>query len=173
MSEHFEKTEGELANKLMAALKGGQAAGGDSRGLQSAALIVMRKGAGLRDQGDRYIDVRVDDNVHPIHELNRLLDLTRTYHQTRSAWNAIKAREYEKALEHAEKGFKITPINDEACIILGISNYLLGDTIKAETKLLQALQINPMIKGTIKQYFQENNIKDDAFLKKIFNTVST
>lgn len=169
MTEHFKKTEGDLADKLMVALKGGQAAGGDSRGLQSAALIVMRKGAGLRDQGDRYIDVRVDDNVHPIHELNRLLELTRTYHQTRLAWNAIKAGEYETALDHAEKGFKKTPINDEACIVLGISNYLLGDTIKAETKFLQALQINPMIKGMIRQYFKENKITDEAFLKKIFS----
>ena len=46
MADHFENTDGELADKLVAALEGGQLAGGDARGRQSAALIVMRKGAG-------------------------------------------------------------------------------------------------------------------------------
>lgn len=66
--------EGELADWLLAALTAGEAAGGDKRGKQAAALIVARKGAGY-DGNDRYIDLRVDDHVEPASELARLLGL--------------------------------------------------------------------------------------------------
>lgn len=66
--------EGELADWLLAALSAGDAAGGDKRGKQAAALIVARKGAGY-DGNNRYIDLRVDDHSEPATELVRLLDL--------------------------------------------------------------------------------------------------
>ncbi|CAN5868168.1 hypothetical protein BH23THE1_BH23THE1_26360 [soil metagenome] len=66
----------ELAQHLMLALDAGQKAGGDKRGKQSAALLVVRAGAGPnRSGGDRYIDLRVDDHISPIDELGRLLHL--------------------------------------------------------------------------------------------------
>jgi uncharacterized Ntn-hydrolase superfamily protein len=71
----FEKSSGELADRLMAALKSGQAGGGDKRGMQSAALLVVRKNAGYLGANDRFIDIRVYDAVDPIAELERLLAL--------------------------------------------------------------------------------------------------
>jgi uncharacterized Ntn-hydrolase superfamily protein len=71
----FEKSSGELADRLMAALKAGQAGGGDKRGMQSAALLVVRKNAGYLGANDRFIDIRVYDAVDPIAELERLLAL--------------------------------------------------------------------------------------------------
>jgi uncharacterized Ntn-hydrolase superfamily protein len=71
----FESTSGELADRLMAALKAGQAGGGDKRGMQSAALLVVRKNAGYLGANDRFIDIRVYDAVDPIAELERLLAL--------------------------------------------------------------------------------------------------
>jgi len=71
----FESTKGELAERLMAALEAGDAAGGDSRGHQSAALIVVRKDGGYRALSDRYIDLRVDDAKEPIVELRRLVSV--------------------------------------------------------------------------------------------------
>ena len=73
MSEAFEAAEGELAEKLMTALIAGQAQGGDRRGQQSAALLVVREGGGYSGFNDRYIDLRVDDHERPIDELHRLL----------------------------------------------------------------------------------------------------
>ena len=73
MGMAFEETEGELAEKLMAALFAGQAAGGDTRGQQSAALLVVQTGRGYGGFNDRYIDLRVDDAEKPIEELQRLL----------------------------------------------------------------------------------------------------
>lgn len=73
MGKAFEETDGELADKLMAALFAGQEAGGDTRGQQSAALLVVQEGSGYGGFNDRYIDLRVDDAEKPIEELQRLL----------------------------------------------------------------------------------------------------
>jgi uncharacterized Ntn-hydrolase superfamily protein len=70
---------GELSDHLVAALAAGQAAGGDSRGMQSAALLVVRAAGGYAGFNDRYIDLRVDDHPYPIAELRRILDLHQLY----------------------------------------------------------------------------------------------
>ncbi len=75
MAETFVRTPGPLADRLMAALKAGQAGGGDRRGMQSAALLVVRKGGGYLGGNDRFIDLRVYDAPDPIAELERLLAL--------------------------------------------------------------------------------------------------
>jgi len=75
LAETFERTKGNLAERLMAALKAGQAGGGDKRGMQSAALLVVRKNGGYLGANDRFIDIRVYDAVDPIAELERLLVL--------------------------------------------------------------------------------------------------
>ena len=75
MGKAFEATEGELADKLMAALFAGQEKGGDTRGQQSAALLVVREQSGYGGFNDRYIDLRVDDAEKPIEELQRLLEI--------------------------------------------------------------------------------------------------
>ena len=80
MGNAFEETEGELADKLTTALFAGQEKGGDKRGQQSAALLVVRKSGGYGGFNDRYIDIRVDDAEKPIAELNRLLDIHKKFY---------------------------------------------------------------------------------------------
>jgi uncharacterized Ntn-hydrolase superfamily protein len=75
LAETFERTRGSLADRLVAALKAGQAGGGDKRGMQSASLLVVRKNAGYLGANDRFIDIRVYDAPDPIAELERLLAL--------------------------------------------------------------------------------------------------
>jgi uncharacterized Ntn-hydrolase superfamily protein len=79
MARTFEQTSGHLCDRLMAALVAGQAAGGDSRGQQSAALLVVREKGGYSGFNDRFIDLRVDDHPHPIEELQRILELHKLY----------------------------------------------------------------------------------------------
>jgi len=79
MAETFERTRGSLADRLLAALVAGQAGGGDRRGMQSAALLVVRAGAGYLGSTDRYIDIRVYDAPDPIKELQRLYALHKLY----------------------------------------------------------------------------------------------
>ncbi|HEX8032783.1 MAG TPA: DUF1028 domain-containing protein [Ktedonobacterales bacterium] len=75
MAETFEQAQGPLWHRLVAALTAGQRAGGDSRGQQSAALLVVRENGGYSGFNDRMIDLRVDDHPQPIEELARLVQL--------------------------------------------------------------------------------------------------
>ncbi len=79
MGRTFEKTDGGLAERLLAALAAGQAAGGDSRGKQSAALLVVREQGGYGGYNDRAVDLRVDDHPEPIKELMRVYDIHSLY----------------------------------------------------------------------------------------------
>ncbi len=79
LAETFERTPGSLADRLVAALKAGQAAGGDRRGMESAALLVVRANASYLGANDRYIDIRVYDHADPIAELERLYALHQLY----------------------------------------------------------------------------------------------
>jgi uncharacterized Ntn-hydrolase superfamily protein len=74
MARAYETTPGDIADRLLAALAAGQREGGDRRGMQSAALLIVRRGAGY-GQGDRWVDLRVDDHPTPIEELKRVFKL--------------------------------------------------------------------------------------------------
>jgi uncharacterized Ntn-hydrolase superfamily protein len=79
LAQAFSNQRGVLAERLLAALQAGDAAGGDQRGRQSAALYVARAGGSYGGLLDRYIDLRVDDHAEPTKELQRLLQLHRFY----------------------------------------------------------------------------------------------
>ena len=75
MVEAFEKTEGHLSYRLLAALDAGQQAGGDKRGMQSAAILIVKKDGGVWLHNDTVLRLQVDDNPEPLKELRRLIDL--------------------------------------------------------------------------------------------------
>jgi uncharacterized Ntn-hydrolase superfamily protein len=79
MADTFESTTGTLAERLLHALDAGQNAGGDSRGMQSAALLVVKESGGYGGFNDRYIDLRVDDHASPIKELKRIYLMHQLY----------------------------------------------------------------------------------------------
>jgi uncharacterized Ntn-hydrolase superfamily protein len=79
LASTFQTTSGALADRLVAALRAAQSAGGDKRGQQSAALIIEKPAGGYAGFNDRYVDLRVDDHCAPIEELARLLDLHKLY----------------------------------------------------------------------------------------------
>ncbi|MGI0131574.1 MAG: DUF1028 domain-containing protein [Thermoplasmata archaeon] len=79
MARAYETTPGDLPERLLAALSAGQREGGDRRGMQSAAMLIVRERGGYDEGSDRWVDVRVDDHPSPIEELRRvfrLYDLT-------------------------------------------------------------------------------------------------
>ena len=79
MSAAYEGAQGDLADRMLAALRAGDAAGGDRRGRQSAALLVVREGGGYGGGTDKTVELRVDDHEAPVAELARLLGLHRLY----------------------------------------------------------------------------------------------
>ena len=75
MSRAFESTPGDLPERLLAALAAGQREGGDRRGMQSAAMLIVREKGGYDEGSDRWVDIRVDDHPSPIEELKRIFKL--------------------------------------------------------------------------------------------------
>src|SRR5687768_3375918 len=79
MAAAFEAAQGDLAERMLAALDAAQAAGGDIRGKQSAAIVVVRPNATGKPWVDRKFDLRVEDHADPLGELRRLVRLQRGY----------------------------------------------------------------------------------------------
>ena len=79
----FESTDGHLSLRLLAALEAGQAAGGDRRGMQSAAMLIVKKDGGVWLHNDVVLRLQVDDNPEPIRELRRLVEIAAAQRERR------------------------------------------------------------------------------------------
>ena len=88
MIEAFEKTEGHLSHRLMAALDAGQEAGGDTRGMQSAAMLIVKEGGGVWLNHDVVLRLQVDDHEKPLEELRRLVDIAAKQREMVAKWRA-------------------------------------------------------------------------------------
>lgn len=101
MAHAFESTPGPLVERLVASLEAGQAAGGDRRGQQSAAVVVERVGARSesREGIDRICDLRVEDHATPIAELRRLVTIWAGWEAARRANTFYERKEYGSAVE--------------------------------------------------------------------------
>ena len=87
MGNAFRESEGPLSLRLMAALEAGQAAGGDRRGMQSAAMLIVRKNGGVWLNNDVVLRLQVDDHEQPIAELRRLVEIaTRSFRRRWSTY---------------------------------------------------------------------------------------
>jgi len=114
LAETFESTDGMmLVERLMRSLEAAQAAGGDSRGMQSAAIVVERKGAGYGGFNDRYCDLRVDDHEDPIAELRRLVDLWKERALILEGYRLLELGAFESAVEMGRKAVELTPEKGE------------------------------------------------------------
>ncbi|MDH5782299.1 MAG: DUF1028 domain-containing protein [Candidatus Bathyarchaeota archaeon] len=151
MSRRFESAKDDLAGKLVVALEGGEEAGGDIRGRQSASLLVVRKGGGRGGYGDRYIDLRVEDHPNPIGELKRLLDLSRVYYLIDESEDKFTAGNLESALSTIRKAVSLNPNIDDAYVNLAMIFLKLERKEDAVRAFKEALRINPKLKQLIKQ----------------------
>jgi uncharacterized Ntn-hydrolase superfamily protein len=111
MAAAFEKTKGDLADRMLAALEAAQAVGGDIRGRQSAAiLIVNAKGTGRPWVGaDRLFDLRVEDHPSPIVELKRLIRLQRAYAHANRGDELMSEKKIDEALKAYEAASQLAP----------------------------------------------------------------
>jgi uncharacterized Ntn-hydrolase superfamily protein len=113
MSAAFENTKGDLAERMLAALDAAQAAGGDIRGKQSAALIVVTGKPTGQPWKDRVFDLRVDDSPAPLTELRRLVTLQRAYNHMNAGDLAVEHKDNEGALVEYGAAEKLVPDNAE------------------------------------------------------------
>jgi uncharacterized Ntn-hydrolase superfamily protein len=166
MAKTFEAAHGELAERLVAALEAGRDAGGDARGTQSAALLVVRYGAGRAGYGDRYIDLRVDDHVTPIKELRRILNLHYSNDFTFRSHILMDDEKYEEAQEIALKATILSPKSDIAHLALCRAFYLNGSKAKSIEEYAIAKRLNGKVDFTVKRFPRWSFIMEDEEFSK-------
>jgi len=113
MSKAFESAEGDLAERMLVALEAAQGAGGDIRGKQSAALLVVSGKPSGKPWEDRRFDIRVDDHSEPIAELRRLVKLQRAYNLMNEGDLAVERKDHEGALRAYAGAESLVPGNAE------------------------------------------------------------
>jgi uncharacterized Ntn-hydrolase superfamily protein len=173
MGRAFDATQGELAEKLYAALKAGDDAGGDARGHQSASMLVVRKQGGRNLNNDRYIYINVDDDPKPLAELRRLLSLNLSYLYGDDADRLLSAGKKAEALIAGRKAAEYAPQQADGHTSLGFLEYINGNKDAALKEFQAARKLDPDFKkqfdATISWEKEFNAILEDKeFLAKLF-----
>jgi uncharacterized Ntn-hydrolase superfamily protein len=143
MAKAFEHTQGELAERLYAALRAGDDAGGDRRGRQSASVLVVRKGGGSSLNNDRLCYINVDDNPDPLLELGRLLPLQLAWSLSGKRGPLVQQGKLDEAMTLADKLVRWAPRNGAHRVHQGFLAYLTGNKSKALEAFKKAQELDP------------------------------
>ncbi|NOT34298.1 MAG: DUF1028 domain-containing protein [Candidatus Eisenbacteria bacterium] len=133
MAAAYEHAKGDLAERMMQALEAGERVGGDIRGRQSAAMVVVKAKSSGKPWVDRVIDLRVEDHAQPLVELRRLIRLRRAYNAEDAGDNAIAAGRANEALERYEEAMRLAPDVVELQFWAAVSMYTGGREPEART----------------------------------------
>jgi uncharacterized Ntn-hydrolase superfamily protein len=131
MAEAYESTNGDLAERMMAALEAAQGEGGDIRGRQSAAMVVVSGQPTGQSWRDRTIDIRVDDSPEPLVELRRLLNLSRAYEHMNRGDELIAEGKLDEAGAEYSRAAQLAPGNLEILFWHAVSLVTAGDVDRA------------------------------------------
>jgi uncharacterized Ntn-hydrolase superfamily protein len=140
MSAAYRSAEGDIATRLLSALDAAESQGGDVRGRQSAALLVVSPGA---ETWRARIDLRVEDHPDPLTELRRLLTLHRAYELAERADELMGEGRSEEAGPLYERASTLAPGNDELIFWAGLAAAQSGDMETALRRVRASLDINP------------------------------
>jgi len=113
MAKAYESTEGDLADRLMAALEAAQRSGGDIRGKQSAAMLIVKGETSGQSWADRVLELRIEDHPTPIAELKRLLTVHRAYEHMNAGDLAVEHNDLIRAMAEYGRAAKLLPGNVE------------------------------------------------------------
>lgn len=121
MAAAFSNAEGDLADRILAALRAAEAAGGDIRGMQSAAILIVPAQPSDRPWDDRVVDLRVDDHEQPLDELERLLTVHRAYEHMNAGDVAMEHGDTDAALREYSAAMELQPGNTEMVFWTAVS----------------------------------------------------
>jgi len=160
MAAAYEKSRGPLAERLLAALQAAQRAGGDIRGRQSAALLVVRGAPSDEPWTDRLVDLRVEDHHRPLEELRRLLHLHRAYELMNEGDEAVAGGEMELALTRYAAAEQMFPDNDEFVFWHGVT-LVTNDRLDESLVLFErAFRMNPNWKLLVPRLAQKGHLPE-------------
>ncbi len=143
MAAAYTAETGDLAARLMAALEAAEAEGGDIRGKQSAALLVVEGDASLPAWGGRVVDLRVEDSSEPLAELRRLLVLNRAYALMTAGDEAMATGDAAAALRHYDAARALAPDNHEMLFWTAVTLAGTGDVDAALPLFARAFALHP------------------------------
>jgi uncharacterized Ntn-hydrolase superfamily protein len=166
MGKAFEGTPGELAEKLFAALKAGDEAGGDPRGKRSASILVVRKGGGRNLNNDRYVFLNVDDSPAPIPELRRLLDINLGLLYTEKVGPLLLAHKNREARDAAAQGAHYMPAAN-SYFDLGVMDYRLGDKPASLADFRQAFKLDPKLRQRLQMPLDSAKLEPGVILRPL------
>ncbi|HET6618048.1 MAG TPA: DUF1028 domain-containing protein [Gemmatimonadota bacterium] len=138
MARAFEATRGDLAERMLAALEAAQAEGGDIRGRQSAALLVVSGKPTGRPWVDRVFDLRIEDHPEPLLELRRLLLLARAYREMNAGDEAMTVNDVDAAVGRYDAAATLVPESAEMVYWAGITLASVGRVDEALPRLERA-----------------------------------
>ena len=140
IAETFATVEGSLARRLLTALDAGEAAGGDVRGRQSAALLVV---PAVGEPWRRAVDLRVEDHPEPLAELRRLLRLREAYDLATEADDLVGEGRHTEAGECYRRGSELVPDNVELRFWAGLALAAAGDVSGGAARVSEAIEASP------------------------------
>ncbi|HEU4830246.1 MAG TPA: DUF1028 domain-containing protein [Gemmatimonadales bacterium] len=146
MARAFETGKGDLAERLLLALEAAEREGGDIRGRQSAAILVVAPAGTGRPWADRLVDLRVEDHSQPVAELRRLVTLSRLYRRMNEGDEWVTKNDIPKAVEAYNAAIAFLPdsaTNGEAVFWTGISLAAAGREQEAMPYLVRAYAAHP------------------------------
>ncbi|MEP6977467.1 MAG: DUF1028 domain-containing protein [Thermoleophilia bacterium] len=176
MERAFEKTDGPLAERLMAALEAAEAAGGDRRGRQSAAIVVERAGAAsegretrrLSEGVDRVVDLRVDDHPEPIEELRRLLGIHTSWRLASEAMAFYERKDFDGGIELMRAGLQRASDPSGGLLYqLACFESLAGQREAALEHLRGAIEADPRWRADARADSDFEAIRDDPQLQEL------
>jgi uncharacterized Ntn-hydrolase superfamily protein len=166
MERAFTETRGMLGERLIRALEEGQKAGGDSRGMQSAALLIVKKGQGYGGT-DRYCDLRVDDHTEPIKELRRLFTVWKVRIVTMEGYRLLETKDFTSAIALGEEAVALDSSGEShfnsACFLARA-----GRVKEALGRLQEAIARNPKLAPRAAQDSDLESLRNtDAFKQMV------
>jgi uncharacterized Ntn-hydrolase superfamily protein len=143
MAKAFEAAKGPLAERMLAALDAAQAVGGDARGRQSAAILIVRAKASDKPWTDRVVDLRIEDHPAPLVEMRRLLTRHRAAELMNRGDDASAVGKMDEALEDYGSAAAMVPDNDEFVFWTAVTLVVNGRTDDALPLFAKAFRMNP------------------------------
>jgi len=151
MAKAFEAAAGDLAERMLAALDAAQAEGGDIRGQQSAALLVVKARSSGRPWADKVFDLRVEDHPRPLEELRRLVRVQRAYNHMGAGDDCVTAKDWVCAEREYGAARALEPQNAEMAFWHAVALATGGRLAEARPLFAQAFGADPRWKELVRR----------------------
>jgi len=170
MAEAYENTDGDLANRMMAAMEAAEKEGGDLRGKQSASILIVKGNPTPEPWNDIKMELRIEDHPEPIQELKRLINVHRAYEHANRGDHYLELGEMDNALREYEKSAEYYPENPELPFWTAVTLTTAGETDKAMIIFQDVFQQNPNLKKLIPRLIPSGFFpNDEELLKEVMN----